>query len=478
MALIRVKQGLDLPLFGAPKQILKRLEDDSTFVKRSISVDFEPFKEVFLKVLVHEGDHVVALQPLVHVKDQENLCIPSPVEGKVVAIIRGEKRRLLEIVIEEALPRVAPITIAPSINPTSINELSSEKIEEKLLRSGLLTRFFVRPFHRPVMKAKPTPPRSCFIRACTTKLFDVPYKMQFEGKEKWFILGLEVISKYLGSIPIHVVTGPGSLEESKLRALFPSNNQQIHAHTVDGIYPVCSSSLHIQKIDPIQTAQDSVWAIDALDVIRIGCFFGTDRLDMPFWISLAGEGVEEKSRGYLETIEGAAISDIVHNRLTHSNGDQLRIVSGDLLTGKKVLQNEYMKRGHTMVSVIPEQKPEERTFLHFLRIGANSFTATDTYLSGHMNRKTHLWHMNTNMHGEERHFIDASVYEKVMPLNILPMQIVKAVMAKEYDLAIDYGLLEVVADDFAACEFICPSKIPMMQIVEEGIDQLIADLVT
>ncbi len=476
MSDIRVTKGLILPIKGSPElaRFPKGTSDETKIFSKRISIDLQPFRQSFLQVLVREGDEIMPLQPLVRFKDSPSIVLPSPVKGRILEVRRGEKRKLLEIIIERDEAENIP-EYSHNPNFQGVEKIGVEEIQKKLTTSGLLTRFFVRPFHRPVVSESLAKPRSCFVRAITTRPFDIPYELQLQGKEGYFSVGLEAVSKYL-SCPVHVVMQHNPTGKYSLQKSISKNTQNIFYHTVEGPYPACSPSLHIQKIDPITDVQDSVWCIDAIDIARIGYFLENERLDMPMFISVAGEGIKPEKRGYVKTLEGSFIADLVE-RSINGKEDANRFISGDPLTGYQVSHSGYLRRSSTILSVIPEQDESQRQFLHFLRLGKNSFSATKAYLSGHMNPLKHSWHFTTNMHGEERPFIDGSVYEKVMPMNILPMQLVKALMAEEYDVAIEYGLLEVTADDFAACEFICPSKIPMMDIVEQGIDRCIQELV-
>ncbi len=137
------------------------------------------------------------------------------------------------------------------------------------------------------------------------------------------------------------------------------------------------------------------------------------------------------------------------------------------MTGEEVAPDDFLGAFHTAVAIIPDVC--DREFLHFFRLGSEKYTASRAYLSGHVNNSSKRYFFTTSQHGEERAFIDSSIYQKVMPIKILPMQLVKAVLAEDFELAEQFGLLEIDSEDFALLEFICPSKIKMMDIVKEGL---------
>ncbi len=463
MVHVRVKRGLQIPISGA-----KATSSQEEIVPRLFSLDLRPFKGVNFRILVQEGQSLQRHEPVVEIKENPEVRFVIPVSGVVKEIRRGEKRRLLEIIFERGREgKDGHELLKP--HPA----MSRDEIVKSLSQSGLITRFFHRPFERPVTNGALHPPRSCFVRAVDLRLFSPSMEEALAGLEGFFKKGLELVSVLCANSPVHVVT----YKDSSLSKWIPQENGRCIHHTVEGVYPACSSSVHIHEIDPINSPQDSVWTIDAVDVCRIGFFSETGSLDMPILISRAGDGFQANKRQYIRTREGASIQELVQGALEDLSEDSVRLISGDPLNGAHVTLNGFLQRGHSILSAIPEQDESQREFLHFFRLGSNKYTASGAYLSGHMDVTKRTWHFTTNIHGEQRAFVDGSLYEKVVPMDIFPMQIVKALLAEDYERAINYGLLDVSREDFALPEFVCPCKIPMMKIVEDGLDRCRIDLI-
>ncbi len=201
-----------------------------------------------------------------------------------------------------------------------------------------------------------------------------------------------------------------------------------------------------------------------LGVLTVGKLVSEGKYFIERVVSLAGNGILEGRREFVRIREGFPISDLISNRIT----DQaLRLISGDPLTGIPVESTDFLGFHHSALSVIPENV--ERQPFHFFRLGFDKYTATRTYASGHVKPPVQGYPFTTNQHGEERPFIDTGIYNKVMPLHIPTVHLIKAILAEDFELAEKLGLLEVAPEDFALSTFICPSKIEMVDIVKQGL---------
>jgi Na+-transporting NADH:ubiquinone oxidoreductase subunit A len=229
--------------------------------------------------------------------------------------------------------------------------------------------------------------------------------------------------------------------------------------------------VHIQKIAPIRHAEDYVWSLAPIAVITIGKMVLEGRYFTERIISLAGNGILEDKRGYFAGRMGMAIKNLAEDRLSIC---PLRLISGDPLSGQEVTPSDFLGFFDLILCAIPEN--QKREFFHFFRLGGKKFTATRTYLSGLFVSRIKSYPFTTNQHGEERAFVDSEIYHKVMPLRIPTVHLIKAILAKDYELAQELGLLEVVPEDFALSAFICPSKIEMVQIVKEGLVNCIREI--
>lgn len=461
MAHIHVTKGLDIPIKGKPSGGIKRLipAGEVSVVQSPVllSLNLKPFEETKLKLLTKVGESVKIGQPLAEDKDVPGRMFVSPAGGVVKEVRRGLKRRLLDIVIEVA--KEEEFVEFPKLD---FSTASPEKIIEHLKAGGVFASIHSRPFNFLANPAKS--PRSIFVKAVESAPFIPPAELQIEGHEKEFQMGLDALKK-LTSGNVHLVYRKDTNCAAFLQA------QNVERHTVDGPHPSANVSLHIQQIDPIRSPEDVVWTISAEDVMAIGYLLSTGKIYTDRVISIAGPGVLEEQVGYYKVRAGYPINRLIAGKIRKGYN---RFISGDPLMGEKVESEDFLGFYHHVFCVIPENT--KREFLHFFRLGADKYTFSKTYASGHLNNENRQYDFTTSLHGEHRAFIDSSLYNKVMPLNVPTMELVKAVMAEDYDLAEVFGLLEVDSEDFALPAFVCPSKMEMVEIIKNGIKQYSKEL--
>jgi len=451
MSHITITRGLNIPIEGAPLGAIQPQERSSR-----VAYTFNAFDETKFRVFVQPGDDVVPGKPLAEDKDVPGRYFVSYWHGKVQEVRRGEKRRLQAIVIQ----RTGQDSVKVS-EPKNPDTLSKEELIKELLEKGLFAFIRRRPFNR---LARPNQtPRSIFVKAIESAPFVPPQELHVQGYEEEFRVGLRVLKK-LTQGPVHLIYAQGSTQKAFLDA------QGVEKHTVSGPHPASNPSVHIHYIDPIKKVDDVVWTVTALDVVAIGLLFTQGKLLTERVVALAGDGILPQKRGFVKALFGHSIGELVTGK--QQNTPQ-RLISGDPLTGESVTYDDFLGACHTTVTAIPE--PTKRPFLHFLRLGKNRYTASGAYLSGHGKSPAKKYFFTTSQHGEERAFIDGTVYQKVMPMNVLVMQLVKALISDDLDTAASFGLLEVVPEDFALPEFVCPSKIEMMDIVKEGLHTYAAE---
>jgi Na+-transporting NADH:ubiquinone oxidoreductase subunit A len=237
-------------------------------------------------------------------------------------------------------------------------------------------------------------------------------------------------------------------------------------HTAEGPHPIGNQSLHIQKIDRISAPDKWIWTLNAHDVVSIGHLLLNGRYFVDKVISIAGPGILSDRVGYFKARRGCPVSELIAGRIQKG---PLRFISGDPLTGHKVDIDDFLGFYDYVFAVIPENT--KREFLHFFGIGSDKYTFSRAYATGHFDNRDREYDFTTNQHGEHRSFIDSTLYDKVMPLEVPTMLLVKAVLAEDYDLADSYGLLEVDSEDFALPTFVCPSKMEMTEIIKKGLKQ-------
>jgi Na+-transporting NADH:ubiquinone oxidoreductase subunit A len=186
-------------------------------------------------------------------------------------------------------------------------------------------------------------------------------------------------------------------------------------------------------------------------------------------VAIAGPGISPGKSRYVRAFPGASAITLVDTLLINT---PVRLISGDPLTGTMITPSEFLHHGHTVITAIPEASFSERDFLQFMRFRSTDYTATDAYVIPHETQ----YPFSTNQHGEERPFIDGSIYDRVMPFNVLPMLLAKALLADDLDKAVAYGLLDIIPEDFALADFLCPSKISLMRTVKEGQERSFREL--
>ncbi len=454
MSHIKITKGVDIPIKGKPVGNPKYLQmsgESSIHHPNHVSLNLDFFEDIKFRLLIKEGDTVKIGQPLAEDKARAGRYFVSPAGGTIKEIRRGLKRRLLDIVIEVSQNEES--YKYPSLDPkTAIRQ----ELLARFLESGLFTKIRRRPFN---LLADPEEiPRAVFIKAIESAPFAPPAEMQVQGHEQAFKVGIEALHNVTERAPIHLVYA----KDSHFK---PFTEDPIAIkHTAEGPHPIGTHSVHIHYLDPIKSPSDCVWTLNVHDVVVIGEMLLNGTYFNERIVSIAGPGILEGRTGYFHCREGLPIHMLISGRV--EKGD-LRFISGDPLTGKKVSGEDFLGFNHYTFCVIPES--EEREFLHFFRLGIDKYTVSGTYLSGHLNNRNRVYDFTTSLHGEERAFIDSTMYEKVMPMRIPTMHLAKAVMAEDYDLAEEYGLLEVDSEDFALATFVCPSKMEMTEIIKSGL---------
>lgn len=442
---LTIKNGLDIPLSGKPSGPLKSLSRPS-----KIALNVNAFEELRFKILVKTGDFIKIGQPVL-----ENKAIPgqqfvSPACGTIVEIRRGLKRRLLDIIIavSEKEDYFEEETLA-------LNHASKEEILAFLMKKGAFPHIRMRPFD---LTATPQHlPRDIFIKALETTPYVPPAELQIEGEEDHFQIGLNALHR-LTSGNVHLIYQ----KKTSCKAFIAAEG--VKKYAIEGPHPSGNASVHIHLIRPIRHAQDYVWTLSALDVVVIGKLISTGRYHYERVVSIAGNGIIEGRQGYFKARVGFPIADLIAER---AKNQLLRLISGDPLCGSKVSPQDFLEFAHTTFCAIPENIHQEP--FHFLRLGGDKYSASRTYFSGHVKPPSEGYDFTTNQHGEERPFIDPSIYHQVMPMRIPTAQLVKALLAEDFELAEKLGLFEVSSEDFALPTFICPSKIEMIEIVKNGL---------
>ncbi|MDZ7370590.1 MAG: Na(+)-translocating NADH-quinone reductase subunit A [candidate division KSB1 bacterium] len=432
MRTIRIKKGLDVPISGAPEQVIY----DAPAVKQAavLGADYIGMKPTMQAAV---GDRVKLGQVLFSDKKMPAVKYTSPASGRIAAVNRGDKRALISVVIEIDGDDAVSFTAYDS---SRLPGLDRETVRQQLLDSGLWTSLRARPFGK--VADPQTTPHSIFVTAMDTRPHAPNMDVVLQGKEKDFADGLKVLS-LLTDGKVFVCCGPQSraaVEES----------DKIETVYFSGPHPAGLPGTHIHFLDPVDRHK-TVWYVGAQDVAAIGRLFTTGRLDVERIVSLAGPAV--KRPRLLRTRLGASLTELTDGEL---QGGSVRVVSGSLLDGRTAADGAaFLGRYHQQISALSEGG--DRHLLGWLSPGFNLYSVKNIVLSKLFPRKE--FSFTTALHGGPRAIVPIGSYEEVMPLDILPNLLLKALAITDIEEAELLGCLELEEEDLALCTFVCPSKI-------------------
>jgi Na+-transporting NADH:ubiquinone oxidoreductase subunit A len=446
-----LKKGYTIKLAGKARPEIAETKKPKLFALQP-----NKFPGVKPKLDVDIGEEVQIGTTLFHDKNQPNVKFVSPACGKIIEINRGERRTLLEIVIERD-GKEESIDFGAKTKE-EIQDLNVDEIKKLLLAGGVWPYIRQRPFAKianPEVK-----PRDIFISAMDSAPLAPEQKILLKDTEEYLQMGIDILNKFTDGNIYLSVNG----DDEELYPMF-NNLYGVERHRFFGKHPVGNISVHIHHIAPIKVG-DIVWTVNAVDLVEIGKFllsgtFPTERI-----IAVAGSSVKEESRKYYKTWLGANIQSLI------TEGDlnevDVRYISSNVLTGRKIPENAYISFKHRMITVIPEGR--DREFFGWLSPGLKQESFSRTFLSKFFPSKEYI--KDTRIHGGKRAFIQTGDYEKMLPMDILPTHLVKSIIAEDIEEMIALGLLEVDAEDFALCTYICPSKIDFGEYILKGLNIL------
>ena len=449
--MIKINKGLDLPIKGKPEQVISDAK-----VSRTVALLGEDYPGLRPAMAVKESDMVAKGQLLFHDKNLPDVRFTAPGAGRIKAIHRGERRKFLSLVIELFGDEEI---IFDSYSEAQIAGLSVEQIKQQLLKSGLWTALRARPFNKianPVSH-----PNSIFITAMDSNPLAPAASVILTGQEQAFEQGLRLLSK-LTDGKLYLCISPNTVVPDAEIA-----NLVVEAFS--GPHPAGNVGTHIHFLDPVHRDK-SVWHIGLQDVIAIGKLFITGRYPVERIVALAGPSVSRPR--LLKTRLGTDLSDLAAGELLE--GEQ-RIISGSVLSGFHAYkQVAYLGRYHQQVSVLPENR--QREFLGWLNPGLNRFSLKRTVLSRFLPGR--VCDFTTATNGEVRAIIPTGSFERVMPLDIMPLFLIRALAIQDIDEAERLGCLELDEEDLALCAYVCPSKQdfgPMLRRTLDLIEEEIHD---
>lgn len=437
MAVHRITRGLDLPLAGSPAPTI-----DAALPVRRVAVLAADFPGLKPSLLVQAGDRVLRGTPLFEDKTTHGVRFTAPAAGTVAAIHRGDKRAFQSVVIDVGPDDGPASQIAFTSHAGAAPEsLDAAAVQALLVESGLWTAFRTRPFSQ--VPAPGSVPYALFVTVIDTHPHAPSVAQVLAGREAEFAAGLAAVAR--------LCTGTTHVCKAAGQALSLPPLDRVVVHDFSGPHPAGTPGLHIHLLAPVDLHR-VVWHIGYQDVLAIGGLVTTGRLDVERVIALAGPGV--RSPRLLRTRLGASTDELTRGELT--SGPQ-RVISGSVLDGRTA-QGEihgYLGRYHRQVSVVPEAT--ERELLGWIAPAANKYSIWGNVL-GHW-RRGGGFPLTTTTNGSPRAMVPIGAFERVMPFDLLPSFLLRALISGNVEWAEELGVIELDEEDLALCTFVCPGKV-------------------
>lgn len=438
MGLHKIRKGLDLPILGRPEQSIS----DAVPVRR-VALMGEDYVGMKPTMHVKEGDVVRRGQLVFEDKKIPGVRFTAPGAGTVVAVNRGARRAFQSLVIElddsERSGGAAREAVTfESFSGKEVTSLGRDRVRELLLESGLWTALRARPFGRTADPA--TSPKSIFVTATDTQPLAPDPTVVLQGREEDFRRGLRAVAQ-LTDGTVYLCKAAG--------ASIPADDGT-RVEEFSGPHPAGTAGLHIHTLDPVDRRK-CVWHLGYQDVAAIGHLFATGELDVGRVVSVAGPPV--RSPRLYRTRLGAAVDELLEDKV--EDGD-LRSISGSVLSGRRASGDVlgYLGRYHQQVSVVREER--DRAFLGWLGAGTQKFSTVSAFLSALTPKKR--FEFTTTTHGSPRAMVPIGMYERVMPLDIMPSFLLRALYVGDIERSEELGCLELAEEDLELCTFVCPGK--------------------
>ena len=447
--IIKLRKGLDINLQGQAAEVTV-----DTPLAGEYAVSPLDFENVTPKLLVKVGDKVKAGTPLFFDKNNTRVLYCSPVSGTVSAVNRGEKRKILNVTVAADKEQVSE-----EFAVLDLKKASREDVIETLLKSGLWTTILQRPYG--IVANPADQPKAVFVSAFDSAPLAPNMNYVLKGEQQNLQKGMEVLAKLAGG---NVNLSVRAKAEGEMPAL-----KNVTLHTFEGKHPVGNVGVQIHNIDPISKGE-IVWTVNIQDVAAIGRLFATGKVDMHKVVALTGSEVEKPQ--YYRIISGAPIASIVAGQIKkQAEGDSVRIISGNVLTGKKVSEDGFITATASQITIIPEGDKNE--MFGWISPRTHKFSVSRSYFSWLCPKKQYK--LDTNLNGGVRAFVVTGLFEEYLPMDIYPMYLFKAIMANDIDKMENLGIYEIVEEDVALCEFVDPSKTEIQQLVRDGINLMIKE---
>lgn len=437
----KLRKGLNINLKG-------KAEKKKVTEVRSSAYALEPnaFPGLTPKVVVKEGEHLLAGEALFVNKACPDVKFASPVSGTVVEVVRGERRKVLRVTVKADEQQEFH-----DYGQHDAGALDSDGVKDVLLQAGLFGYINQLPY--AVTTTPDTKPKGIFVSALRDMPLAADFEFELQGDEDAFRTGLQALSKIA---PVHL--GIGSNQTSK--AL--TEVKDIDLNVFDGPCPAGNVGVQVNHIDPVNKGE-VVWTVDPTAVIFIGRLFLTGKVDLTRTIAVAGSQVA--SPCYVDALVGTPLKDILKGQL--QEGADVRIINGNPLTGKKDSIEGYLGAHTSEVTVIPEGDHADE-MLGWILPRAKQFSTSRSYFSW-LQGKRHEYDLDARVKGGERHIIMSGEYDRVLPMDIYGEYLIKAIITGDIDKQEQLGIYEVSPEDFALAEFVDSSKLELQKIVRQGL---------
>ena len=444
---IRIRKGFNLNLEGEADKILVDINPSKTFALKP-----DDFFATTPKLLVKEGAKVEKGTPLFFAKENPRIHFVSPVSGEVTAVVRGAKRKILEVVITDDGTNKSVKHDIPALN-----DLDAEQTKEVLLKAGAWPFITQRPYGT-IARPEDTP-KAIFVSTYTTAPLDVDYDFLLKNNKAEFQKGIDVLAKLSENVTVTA--------DASFKGFFEKvTNADVVG--VSGMHPAGNVGVQIHHLNPIN-AGERVWVVNPEDVVNIGALFATGEFSAQRTVAVVGSSV--KNPQYYKATIGASIPALMETVKVEDEG-QKRYINGDVLSGTATSPEGYLSYYNNVFSVIPEGN-EYRMFgwLPFVDNNIPSMSKTSlSWLFGKRKAK-----VNTNLNGEERALVVTGEMEQVLPMDIYPMQLIKACMIEDVERMEALGIYEVVPQDFALVDYSSTSKLEAQEIIQQGIELMIKE---
>lgn len=441
--LIKLRKGLDINLKGKAAAEVVAVKEPGFY-----ALCPDDFTGVTPKVVVKEQEYVMAGGPLFIDKNHPEVQFVSPVSGVVTSVERGARRKVLSITVEAAQEQDYE-----EFGKEDVSKMDAVSVKAALLKSGMLAFIKQRPYD--IVADLTVAPRAIFVSAFDTNPLAPDFELALKGEEANFQTGLDALAKIAKTyLSISVNQKAAALTQAK----------NVTLTVFDGPHPAGNVGVQINNIAPINKGE-TVWTIDPQAVIFIGRLFNTGHVDLTRLVAVTGSEVKKPS--YCKLKVGALLTNVFAGNV--STDKNLRYISGNALTGKQITANGFLGAFHSQVTVIPEGD-DVHEMLGWIMPRFDQFSTSHSYFSWLMGKKEYT--LDARVKGGERHMIMSNEYDRVLPMDIMPEYLIKAIIAGDIDRMEALGIYEVAPEDFALCEFVCSSKMELQRIVREGLDML------